>query len=181
MRNPWDWYASWDAFNRANPSRNPIFRTLSETGRLDFKTTISRMLRLGENTAEAERLRKQIIPLLPVSIEGNRGAGITQHDLDGFRDPDIGYLTWLAHRMFCLDGQMDNMHIGHTEDLRADLLRILKKTGTEVSPPLRETIISAPPVNAYKRPHYRDCYDDELRELVAEKDRLLIERFEYLY
>ncbi len=180
-RNPWDWYASWDAFNRTSPNRNPIFRTLSESGRLDFKTTIMRMLALGEDTAEANSLRAAIVEQLPESIIGNRGAGITQACLSNFREPAIGYYTWLTRRMFALDGRMDDMLFGRTENLREDLLWILAQTGTQIGPQLREAILSAPAVNASVRTPYRESYDDELRAKVAEKEKELIETFDYRF
>lgn len=181
VRNPWDWYASWDAFNRANPNRNPIFRTLSQGGQLDFKTTIMRMLALGEDTAEVNRLRETITQYLPESIEGNRGAGITKTCLAGFRDPAIGYYGWLTRRMFTVDGHMDDMHFGRTENLRPDLLRILEETGTAMSPQLREAILAAPAVNASQRAPYQESYDDELREQLAVKERALIDAFDYRF
>jgi hypothetical protein len=46
---------------------------------------------------------------------------------------------------------------------------------------LREQIRSAPPENASDRRPYRDYYTDELRDLVAERSRLIIDRFGYSF
>src|SRR5579885_2771116 len=72
MRNPWDWYVSWYAFNLANPQRNPIFRAVSEQGRAGFHDTVHKLLYLGHPLHAA--LREEIAAGLPQSRDGNLGS-----------------------------------------------------------------------------------------------------------
>lgn len=180
VRNPWDWYVSWYAFNAAEPLRNPIFRVLSDDGQLGFGPTLDNMLHLG---CEARRtLRERLIAALPAErARDNRGSGITAGAMRSFQDEDAGYFTWLARYMFAVNGTWDGMHIGRMEQLREGLLQMLAALNGPVSRELHEAIRTAPAVNASPRRDYRAYYDAGLRSLVARRDRELIERYGYIF
>jgi hypothetical protein len=38
-----------------------------------------------------------------------------------------------------------------------------------------------PRVNVGKRSHYQDYYDPELREIIAEKEKVILDRFDYRF
>ena len=177
MRNPWDWYVSWYAFNAANPERNPIFRGVSEHGEADFTDTITNLLFLGHplNTA----MREDIASELPESREGNQGSGITRQVMRNFTDPDAGYLSWLTRYMCFSSGSPQGLRMGHMENLRADLPRLVEVCGGTLNPALAEAIATAPAVNASPRRDYREYYDRELRDLVAERDWAIVESYGY--
>src|SRR5579862_9270560 len=97
VRNPWDWYVSWYAFNAPVPLRNPIFRAVADSGRLDFKQAIGNLLRLGD--PEHAAMRRRIVAELPETRENNFGSGITRAVMEAYDASDTGYLTWLVGYM----------------------------------------------------------------------------------
>ena len=62
IRNPWDWYVSWYAFNREseNGMNNQLFRIMSDGGSSDFKTTISNLIRIAEDNEQSQYYRWRI-------------------------------------------------------------------------------------------------------------------------
>ena len=179
MRNPWDWYVSWYAFNAANPTRNPIFRGVSEQGHADFTDTITNLLHLGHPLNAG--MREEIAGQLPESREGNLGSGITRRAMQGFADPDAGYLTWLTRYMCFIGGSPAGLRMGRMEHLREELVNLLEGYGSALTPALRDAIATAPAVNASPRRDYRSYYDAELRDLVAERDWAIVESYGYTF
>ena len=179
VRNPWDWYVSWFRFNATTPQRNPIFRGVSQDGRLDFKNSIMNMLYLG--CANRRALRERILALLPAERDNQLGSGITQRVLAGFSDEGRGYLTWLWRYMFFVDGHLGNMQIGRMESLRPDLIRLLHSVGQPIDDKLRDVILTAPAVNVSPRGDYRQYYDTELATLVATRDCEYLEQHPYIF
>lgn len=179
VRNPWDWYVSWYAFNLAAPERNPIFRTVTDAGRLDFKAAISNMLQLG-NAAHTP-MREEISAALPEHRENNFGSGITRTVMTGFQDQDNAYFTWLWRYMCSVQGSVTGMHMGKMERMREDLPRLLEACGSRPSVELVRAIVSTPAVNASPRREYRDYYDQELRDMVAMRDKSIIEAYGYSF
>ena len=177
MRNPWDWYVSWYAFNAADPTRNPIFRGVSEGGAAGFHQTIHNLLHLGHPLNSA--MREEIAGQLPETREGNLGSGITCRVMQGFTDPDAGYLTWLTRYMCFVGGAPTGLRMGRMEHLREELVSLLEAYETALMPGFRDAIAKAPAVNASPRRDYRSYYDAELRELVAERDWAIIESYGY--
>lgn len=88
----------------------------------------------------------------------------------------LGGYTWHIKQMFGDD--LRAVQIGKFEELRHELLRIMNSTVT-----LPESLVKAihtyPAVNVSEHDHYRTYYDDELRELIAQKDRWIFEVFGY--
>lgn len=179
VRNPWDWYVSWYAFNVAEPQRNPIFRLVSADGQLDFKHTLINMLYLGSERSRP--LRAGISAGLPETRAGNLGSGITRAVMLSFADETRGYFTWLWRYMFFLNARADGLYAGRMENLRADLLQALRAVNQPVTPELHEAILRNPPVNASVRRDYRAYYDSELRALVAARDSELIAAYGYRF
>ena len=68
VRNPWSYYVSWYTFQAHRPVPNPLFRMLSENGRLDFGATLRNMLDLGSGSPQLNA----IIAQLPATY-GKRG------------------------------------------------------------------------------------------------------------
>lgn len=179
MRNPWDWYVSWYSFNAAAPQRNPIFRAVSEYGTADFHDTLHNLLFLGHPLQAA--MRQEIAATLPVSREGNQGSGITRRVMLEFTDPDAGYLSWLTRYMCFNGGSPVGLRMGHMENLRQDLPTLIEACGGKLDTALAEAIATTPPVNASPRRDYREYYDQELKELVAERDWAIVESYNYSF
>jgi hypothetical protein len=178
-RNPWDWYVSWYAFNVTSPNRNPIFRAVSESGRADFKDAIHNLLHLGHPLHAA--MREEIARQLPETREGNLGSGITRGVMQGFTDPDAGYLTWLTRYMCFVEGSPAGLRMGRMEHLREDLVSLLEGYRDALTPQLRDAIATRSTVNASPRRDYRGYYDAELKELVMERDWAIVESYGYAF
>jgi hypothetical protein len=158
VRNPWSYYVSWYSFQAAKRQPNALYRELSDGGRLGFKDTVRNMLNIGSDAAILDRL----LDALPVAY-GSRGANLPGFALAPIRD------------MF--GGGDAPARIGRMESLREELPRMLESAGHAVDPAMRGFIDGATSRNASAHPPCMEPYDDELRELVAERDALLIESY----
>jgi hypothetical protein len=56
VRNPWDYYVSWHAFQRTLARPNVLFLATSDDGRLGFKGTIRNLATLGSDPARLARV-----------------------------------------------------------------------------------------------------------------------------
>ena len=97
VRNPWDWYVSWYAFNRQPYVFNMLFEVLSDDGHSDFKTTVTSLVNLGSDDIESRHYRNVLISVFPETLEGNRGVGLTKDCIRGFSDNETGYCSWLSN------------------------------------------------------------------------------------
>ncbi|MGH7240599.1 MAG: hypothetical protein ACREHG_11170 [Candidatus Saccharimonadales bacterium] len=179
VRNPWDWYVSWYAFNILKPERNPIFRVTSASGTLGFNRTIENLLRLGQ--PDSESMRAHISSDLPATREGNLGSGITARVMAGMNEPERGYLTWLWRYMFAVNERFDHVSFFRFENLRPDFKSLLVKLAIPVSSSMSAVIDAAPVVNPSPHGHYKDYFNQELRELVSAKDKEYIHAFDYMF
>lgn len=177
VRNPWDWYVSWYAFNALNPTRNPIFRVTSSNGALGFDATVENLLRLGQS--DRQLMRELIASQLPATRDGNLGSGIIGSIMSGMDEPDRGYLTWLWRYMFLLNGKLEGTSFGKFEHLRTDIVKLLREVNIPVSEQLMNAVLTAPSVNTSPHAHYRDYYAKGLQELIAIKDREYIQNCGY--
>jgi Flp pilus assembly protein TadD/quercetin dioxygenase-like cupin family protein len=178
VRNPWDWYASWYAFNRRPGIRNQLFHVVSGGGVADFKTTVSNLVQLGSDTPESAAHRAQLSQLLPDALEGNRGAGLTRSCMQELADANCGYLSWLFFRMLG-DPDSERLEIGRFENLQDDFLEIMSRLGVTQVDAMRTAFNNQARANVSRHSHYSHYYDDELRDLVATRDDALIEKYGY--
>ena len=178
VRNPWDWYVSWYAFNRRPKINNQLFNVVSDSGQSEFKATITNLINLGSDSATSKMYRDDLISILPDSLEGNRAAGLTKDAIREFSSNDTGYYSWLFGRMFG-DDQDGRTHIGRFENLKDDFLAIMQQLSVEATDSLEDAFDKRGRVNTSRHTHYSHYYDDELRDLVAEKEKGLIDRYGY--
>ena len=61
VRNPWDWYISWCAYNILLNGTNPLFFVLSDGCQADYKYTLSNLINLGSDTAMHKPYRNALI------------------------------------------------------------------------------------------------------------------------
>lgn len=181
VRNPWDWYVSWYAFNVARPKMNPIYGILSNENTLDFNATIGRMVTLGDGSNESENIISMLTKVLPVSIVGNRVSGITKDCIGSLHNSGIGYFSWLVHRMIGAMDENTELLIGKFENLTEDLRTNLTKTGVSISTEMQNCIGSAKRINASERAPYWSYYDGKTRALVQEMDWKLIKLYGYSF
>ena len=180
VRNPWSWYVSWYFFNRRPRSQNPLFSVVSDGGREGFTTTVRNLVNLGSGSAESRQRREKLISVLPGTLDSNRGVGLTKDDVRGFCTDDVGYYSWLFDRMVGIDRD-ENTLIGKVENLQDDFLGIMERLGVAETAAMREALQQSERKNSSRHSHYSHYYDPELRQLVADRERALIDRFAYRF
>jgi tetratricopeptide (TPR) repeat protein len=178
VRNPWDWYVSWYAFNRKPGTNNQLFHVVSNGGSENFKTTVMNLVNLGSDRPESEAQRDELIRLLPDSLDGNRGVGLTRDSIRNLAGSDEGYYSWLFDRMLGLECD-DRVFVGRFENLGPDFLDIMARLSVRELESLRRELGRHERKNISRHTHYSHFYDDELEALVAEKEARLIGKFGY--
>ncbi|MDE2345938.1 MAG: hypothetical protein KGL13_05670 [Gammaproteobacteria bacterium] len=179
VRNPWDWYVSWYAFNHAAPERNPIYRAVSAHGSLDFTKTIANLVMLADE--DHQPLRMEIANQLPKNRDNNLGSGITSSIMASMQEPNRGYLSWIWRYMFQVEGKIHGVTFGRYESLRQELAGLLTQHGLLVSPAMRHEINTGAAVNASVHAEYRNYYSQPLMQLIADRERDYIEQFGYTF
>lgn len=174
VRNPWSYYVSWYSFQRSRPRPNALFQTLSADGTLDFNATVRNMLSLDRNDALLDR----VLAALPSSYT-NQGLNLPNFALAPIRGSGLGFYSFLYRYLYGPD--VDAVKLGRMEQLRDDVPRMLAEVGEPVDGPLREYIASAPTLNTSDHDAYVKLYDDELVQLVAERDQSVIARHGYSF
>lgn len=173
VRNPWSYYVSWYAFQSARPQPNPLFRVLSEAGAAGFNRTITNMLDLGTDDARLEA----VAAALPARYTG-RGLNLPGFALAPIRGSGLGFYAYLFQYMFAGAARLA---VGRMEALRTELVSLLDQVGEPVNEELRHHVTTAAPVNTSEHGDYAGYYDAALRDRVAERDAMIIERFGYRF
>ena len=181
VRNPWDWYVSM-CFDYQR-KRQFIFKALTEGSALDFAATVSRFLELGDNSDTSKGNLQRLVTVAPKSIVVRNPS---QDDLSGLRSEhfenypeNTGYYSWLFKLMYETDRQHD-IHIGRFENVREEVLRLFEQTDTPITNGITTYLKDTGAMNSSRRPRsYVEGYGPELEQLVAEKDKYLIDRFGY--
>lgn len=75
---------------------------------------------------------------------------------------------------------LEGVKAGRMEHMRDDLARILGEC-CEVPADMAAAIASLPVLNASPHDHYSKYYDEELRDLIHEKDKPIFEYFDYSF
>ena len=173
VRNPWSYYVSWYAFQAAQPQPNPLFQVLSRNRTLDFSATIRNMLELGRN----DELLAATVRALPERYT-NRGLNLPGPELARIAGSDDGFYSFLFRYMY---GVPASPWITRMENVRSELPVLLERVGVEPGDALRRFVATAPATNVSSHGVFTEYYDDGLAELVARRDRDVIERFGYRF
>ena len=173
VRNPWSYYVSWYCFQSQRRDSNPLFRVLSEEGRLNFENTVRNMLDLGVTGARLDA----VVAALPQRFTSG-GLNLPGFALEPIRGSGLGFFSYLYRHMY--DGP-GIMHVRRTERLREELIPMLVAVGQPVSAAMRAHVSDAPAHNVSEHTTYVDYYSDALRELVAERDAAIIARHGYQF
>lgn len=173
VRNPWDYYVSWYAFQSAMPRPNPVFRVVSADGRLGFSDSVRNLLTLGEQPALLDAVRDGLPDTFP-----NRGINLTRNCLKPLAGSRLGFYSFLYQRIYggANDVSMLDMHA-----LRDGLPVLLEQIGVSATAAMRHYLSRAPALNSSEHGHYADYYDATLRALVAERDAVVIARHGYTF
>ena len=179
IRNPWDWYVSWYAFNNLRGVKNPLFNIVSRGKQADFKETIENLLRYPEINAQNEIFKNSHRALLPENFENDGGAGFTKDCVDFFKSNEIGYYSLLIERMF--GEESDHLRLLRFEHLATDFRNVMSELQVPEADEILAALNQQPRKNSSARGHYAHYYDDELRDLVAAKEHSIIQRFNYAF
>lgn len=179
VRNPWDWYVSWYAFNQRPTVKNMLFDVLSDGGHVGFKETVTNLVNLGSMDIRSGYYRRCLELVFPETLHGNRGVGLRKEDVRSFQG-EAGYCSWLFERMHGAFGSQ-NMMIGRFENLEEDFLKIMESLAVSELAAIRQMFASVGRQNVSSHNHYSQYYDDELRILVAEMEQPLIDEFGYVF
>ena len=127
-----------------------------------------------------QNYRKALVTILPDSLEGNQGVGLSKNCISSLAESHEGYYSWLFKRMH---GDLDRpaTHIGRFENLQQDFLSLMQKCDVENIHEIEQLSINNKALNSSSHSHYSNYYNDELRDLVAQKDHLFVDRFGYQF
>ena len=181
VRNPWDWYVSMYSDYRRKGQF--VFQILSDRGTLDFDRTVARFLNLGDSSAGSRRLLQHLARIAPRVINARQPArnhlpGLRSEHFAGFPE-GIGYYSWLFQLMFRSERE-HSVHFGRFENLREEALRLLEETGTPITNGIADYLKQGEALNASSRPkNFVGAYAPALEQLVAQRERLVIDRFGY--
>lgn len=171
VRNPWSYYVSWYAFQSQMAQPNALFRCMSANRTLDFKGTIRNLLALGSDDGKLD----EVLRALPVQY-GNQGLNLPAFALAPIRGTGEGFYSYLYRYMY---GAATALTIGRVETLRADLASFLATMRVPMSAALRDFITHAAPHNTSQHADAASYFDDELAALVRERDRDVVDAYDY--
>ena len=183
VRNPWDWYVSM--FYDYRRKQQYIFQIIARGGAPGFEAIISRFLRLGDNSVQSKRLLSRLIQAAPKFIDAQTPArrrmpGLRSENFANFPE-DHGYYSWLFQLMYTSENT-HRIHIGRFENLREEALRLFEITGTPITKGIMAYLKETEAMNSSPRPSsYIGGYPPEIEQLVAEKDKYLIDQFGYVF
>ena len=183
VRNPWDWYVSM--FFDYRRKQQYVYQIISERGVLGFEETVSRFLNLGDDSDRSKRLLDRLSTVAPTGIDV-RAPG--RNSLPGLRSEHFanypqnqGYYSWLFQLMY-ESSNTHSIHFGRFENLREEALRLFELTGTPLTEAITNYLTVTKALNASPRPSsYIEGYGLELEQAVWERDKYLIDRFDYVF
>jgi hypothetical protein len=174
VRSPWSYYVSWYSFQRARLRPNALFQTLSNGGTLDFKATLRNMLSLDRDDGLLDR----VLTALPEAYT-SQGLNLPGFALAPIRGSGLGFYSFLYRYLYGPD--VGAVKLACMEQLRVEVPELLESVGEPVTPALRDYIDTAPALNTSEHAPYRQLYDAELAQLVAERDSLVVSRHGYTF
>ena len=181
VRNPWDWYMSM--FSDYKRKKQYVFRIIAAGGARGFEPIVARFLNLGDNSVQSRILLDQLIEAAPKIISSRNPE---RRHLPGLRSEhfanypeNMGYYSWLFKSMY--ESRISHqIHIGRFENLREETLRLFETTGTPITKGITAFLKEDRALNSSRRANYFvGAYPPDLEQLVADKEKYLIEKFAY--
>ena len=174
VRNPWEYYVSWYHHQQSNNKHGPLFSFLCENQALDFVQTTRNELNLCMN----DKL-DVLIEALPedFNYKEKHIPNITRDAMRKIRGTGLGLYSFRFNQLF---GPADDIYFCRVESLRRDLVTFFEAIGV-ASDSLRNYVHALDKKNISEHRHYSTYYTPDIAELVLVRDRLLIERFGYVF
>ena len=172
VRSPWAYYVSWYHFQRSQRMPNILFQVCSNEGQLGFKETIANMVGLPDDETRLAMLEEG----LPETYT-THGLNLTKKSVGELRERQIGFYSFLYERLYA--GAPDPM-ILRMERLREELRATLSSLGHLPNECADRFLNEVPPLNVTPHDPPARYFDADLAALVAERDRTVIERYDYV-
>jgi hypothetical protein len=173
VRNPWAYYVSWYHFQLGLKKRNIVFEVCSDGGRLGFEGTVANLVQLS---SDEERLAA-IEEGLPDAYQ-TFGINLTKKDVGELRDRQLGFYSFLYERLYAGTTAAAIMPM---ERLREELRSMLTTVGELPNACIEQFLSEAPSLNVSSHDAPATYYGDELAVLVADRDRVVIDRYGYAF
>jgi hypothetical protein len=153
VRNPWDWYVSWYHYLPTQPQRHEsrFWTYVFDEGRASFEDVV-RASCTGVPAGDHDP---------PRWMDRMRQSGT---DL---------YSVWCDQLFF--DGFDGTIDVRRFEHLREEFIDFLRTHEVPVDDSFAGHVMSRPPDNVTERDEYASYYSPELRDLVAEKSKVVAE------
>ena len=171
VRSPWAYYVSWYHFQSAQAKPNILFQVCSNNRMLGFKKTIANLINLSGD-------EKRLISLqggLPDTYQ-KHGLNLTKACVGELRERGLGFYSFLYERLYA---GADNPTVVRAEQLREGLKSTLTLLGHLPNEDAERFLDEAPPLNVSRHEEPSTYFDDELANLVAERDSNVIDRYGY--
>lgn len=162
VRDPVAYYRSWYNFWMSQDlelHKKSIFALVSDCKLYGFEATIRNLLE-GEQYGNIK----------PIRIYGDERFNI----ISMMRKADIGFYTW----SFLYTFGVYDIHLGRTEELAEDLVRLLEFTGAPINKKHYEFIKDQPPANESEHDYVGEHLPSELKQLIHEKEKFI---YNYAY
>ena len=168
IRNPLDWYISvyTHCLNIVYPMRTSTFLNfLLDFKQYDFKETIKRLIDPSWITSTDKEKALRNFPQ-SYNWDSERLDNLRKDEFQSYLNSDVGFLSWIFDYMYSKDGSTNNVKLCKLESIDKDWEKV---TGKKVS--FKKS-------NSYTNGvDYIRQYDDELINLIKEKDKNYISRF----
>ncbi len=190
IRNPWDWYISWYHLQKKYKKDSIFWKLFTKDNGSDFKSYMKNVLsdefmkeHLDYQTHLPGNVRStETIPLFQYMNHLDIGFFSYRYIYmyfekanEIFTDPDTNLAFDHHDEFFYLDD------VCRCRELAGDIKRVLTSIGISLTTKQKNFLHKKKKIGKTKHGPYQSYYDDELRKLVRYKDRLIIDKYGYVF